>query len=206
MLIFDIGANVGKYALANYHTANTIISVEASPATYISLCSRTIRYRDKIKCINRAVSNSSLEYVTFYDSPAHTISTLDKDWLSDISSRFFGNSYNEIKVPSITLDELVQLYGVPDLLKIDVEGAENIVIKSLSKKVKQLCFEWASEWNAKTFECIDHLEALGYDKFHIQMQDNYTYRPSTYEYTASEVKDKLLTTVDKVDWGMIWTI
>lgn len=205
MLIFDIGANIGKYALANYRMANTIICVEASPATHIRLCSFTARYRNKIKCINYAVSNSLLEEVTFYETPEDTLSTIDKDWLSDSSSRFFGASYNEIKVPTITLDKLVQLYGVPDLLKIDVEGAENIVIKSLSKKVKQLCFEWASEWNAKTFECIDHLQALGYDKFHIQRQDYYKYRPAEYEYSASEVKDKLLTGVAKVDWGMIWT-
>jgi FkbM family methyltransferase len=204
MLIFDIGANIGRYALSNYQPSDNIICVEASPSTFRTLCNNTNNHNN-IKCINFAVTNSSEDYVTFYDSPINTISTLDKAWLSDTSSRFYGTHYNEILVPTISIDRLIETYGIPDILKIDVEGAENIVIKSLSKKCNILCFEWATEWNAKTFECIDHLHMLGYDKFHIQMGDAYTYRPSIFEYSVNQLKEKLTTTKNKIDWGMIWT-
>jgi hypothetical protein len=206
MLIFDIGANIGRYALSNYYPSHTIICVEASPLTFKSLCNNTNKYKN-IKCLNFAVTNSSEDYVTFYDCPTiNVLSTVDKAWLSDTSSRFCGTPYNQISVPTISIDKLIDTYGVPNILKIDVEGAENIVIKSLSKKINMLCFEWATEWNNKTFECIDHLHMLGYDKFHLQMEDSYTYRPSVFEYSVDQLKKKLENTKNKIDWGMIWTM
>lgn len=95
-------------------------------------------------------------------------------------------------------------YGIPDLLKIDVEGAENCVLRSLSKRAKLLCFEWASEWNIETFECIDHLVKLGYSLFHIQNADIYNYRPTKFEHNSVSIKEYLLNTTPMVDWGMIW--
>ena len=91
----------------------------------------------------------------------------------DLSCNQF--TYKKIKVNTITIDKLISMYGVPDLLKVDVEGAENIVLKSLTQPIKTICFEWASEWNEKTFEALNHLESLGYNKFHIQDSDNYIY-------------------------------
>lgn len=211
MLLFDIGANVGSWALANLSGAVSIVAVEASPSMYQTLSRNTIG--KNITCLNYAVADTSENAVTFYESSSNTLSTLDKRWLEDSRSRFGVNSpyngyspYRETIVRAITLDKLVAKYGVPDLLKIDVEGAENRVIRSLTKKAGLLCFEWASEWNPETFECIQHLETLGYSRFHVQNGDAYTYRPSTFEHTSSSIKQYLEQTTPKVDWGMIWCI
>jgi FkbM family methyltransferase len=208
-VFFDIGANTGKWALANLTTNTSIIAVEASPTTFEVLKQDT---QDKnITCLNYAVTDSSEKTVSFYESVSNTLSTLDKRWLEDPRSRFGINSpyrgygpYQEITVNSITLDKLVATYGVPDLLKIDVEGAENRVIRSLTQKARLLCFEWSAEWNIESFECIDHLESLGYNRFHVQNGDEYTYRPSTFEHTSSSLKEYLNQTQPMIDWGMIW--
>jgi FkbM family methyltransferase len=209
MLLFDIGANIGKWSLANVSTNTSILAVEASRNTYETLVQNT--KGKNITCVNYAVSDSLNDTVTFYESAFDTLSTLDKRWLEDPRSRFGINSpYNnysahrEVIVNSITLDKLVETYGVPDLLKIDVEGAENKVIRSLSKKTGLLCFEWASEWCPETFEAVDHLESLGYDRFHVQNSDDYTYRPITFEHTSTSLKRYLEQTKPMVDWGMIW--
>ncbi len=64
-------------------------------------------------------------------------------------SRFGNTDYTvgsyKVSVPTISIDTLIDTYGIPDLIKIDVEGAEELVVKSLTKKVKCLCFEWAVE-------------------------------------------------------------
>jgi hypothetical protein len=73
-------------------------------------------------------------------------------------------------------------------------------------KVNSLCFEWASEWNEKTFECIHHLKNLGYSQFHIQNGDSYTFRPSTYEHTLESLIESLKLIRDKEYWGMIWCV
>lgn len=206
MLIFDIGANVGNWTLANYNESDNIICVEASPYTFNKLVS-IVGNRPNITCVNMAVCDSTADKVEFFHSDATTISTLDRKWLDDPTSRFYKHcGFHSVMVSPISLDKLIELHGIPDLLKIDVEGAENIVIRSLTSKAKTLCFEWATEWNRKTFECIRHLTNLGYSKFHLQHADSYRFRPSSYEHTAESLIETLKSTKDKEDWGMIWCI
>lgn len=206
MLIFDIGANVGRYSLANIGRARKIVAVEASPRTYTRLCN-TVRSYSNIEPLNYAVCNMTGETVTFYDCTADTLSTLDKDWLSSASSRFgtMPKSFQEVTVPAISIDKLIERYGVPDLLKVDVEGAENIVLRSLTQKVPLLCFEWAAEWRDKNKQCIHHLASLGFTRFYVQMEDKYDYSPPSFDKSVDEILTFLDVAKDKVDWGMIWT-
>jgi hypothetical protein len=102
------------------------------------------------------------------------------------------------------LDALIEKYGVPDVLKIDVEGAEEQVIRSLSKKVPIILFEWAAEWRDSLKLAIDHLTSLGFTKFHVQKEDLYSYYPLEFELTSDECKMRLDESIVKVDWGMIW--
>jgi len=205
MLLFDIGANIGKWTLQNLNN-NTIVAVEASPKTYRELV-KNVTGKNVI-ALNYAVSNTLSDTVKFYESNSNTLSSLDKRWLEDPRSRFGVNSsinsYIEIDVKTISLDTLIVNYGMPDILKVDVEGAENIVLKSLTQRAKLLCFEWASEWNPETFECIDHLASLGYTQFHVQNEDAYTYRTNQFEHTVESLKSFLSNTIPKVHWGMIW--
>jgi len=205
MLLFDIGSNIGSWALNNYKDNNKIICVEASKNTFNTLVSNTSG--KNINCLNYAVTSSLDETVDFFECSWHVLSTLDEDWLKDPKSRF-GNKmpYVKTKVPTITIDKLISDYGIPDILKVDVEGAEDIVLKSLTKQIKTICFEWASEWNNKTFNAINHLESLGYSRFHIQDGDMYTYRPNEYELNKDQLINNLKLKVDKNDWGMIWCI
>jgi FkbM family methyltransferase len=202
MLFFDIGANVGMWALSNYNENTSIICVEASPTTFKRLVDNT--KGKNIKCLNFAVTTSNNELIDFFEAEANTISTLDEEWLNNLKSRFYNHKYTKIQVRSVTIDSLVSQYGIPDILKVDVEGAENIVLKSLSTLVKIICFEWASEWNDKTFDALNYLESLGYQKFHIQNTDAYTYRPDAYNLNKENLFVLLKNTKPKVDWGMIW--
>lgn len=95
--------------------------------------------------------------------------------------------------------------GQPDLIKIDVEGAEIAILQSLSQKVPLLCFEWASEWVSQNVECINRLAHLGFTEFAVQHQDEYTYRPPEFPYTTEAViKFFGGNLTPKLDWGMLW--
>jgi FkbM family methyltransferase len=203
MLLFDIGANIGKWALQNYSNDARIICLEASPTTFRTLVDNV---KDKnITPLNFAVTSSPTSTVEFFDCSANTISTLNEKWLNDLSSRFYNQyRYKKIVVNTITIDKLIKEYGIPDLLKVDVEGAENIVLQSLTKPVKTICFEWASETYDVTLNSVNHLESLGYTKFHIQNEDSYTYKPSVFDLTKQELLNKLQAKIPKQDWGMIW--
>jgi len=155
--------------------------------------------------LNYAVCNNNGEDITFYQAEADTLSTINKDWLTSESSRFYNYKYSEITCRTITLDTLIEQYGVPDMIKIDVEGGEYECISSLTQKVETLCFEWASETNDITVKCIDYLATLGFTKYYLQQRDDYTFRPKENEYyDIFRIKINLLNTIPKKDWGMVW--
>ena len=133
------------------------------------------------------------------------MSTINKEWLTNPTSRFYNHPYTEIICKTISIDKLIEQYGIPHLIKIDVEGGEYDCIQSLTQKVKLLCFEWASETNDITFNCIDYLSNIGFTQYYMQHGDNYVFRPQDNDfYNISTVKQNLSTTTPKWDWGMIW--
>ena len=201
MLCFDIGANIGSWTIANKNKYDKIISIEPAPIVYEKLLINTNGLKN-CTCLNYAVSNNNNEDVTFYFSNIDVLSSLNMDWFSN-KSRFYNIPNTPIICKSITLDKLIEEYGTPDLIKIDVEGGEHLVLLSLSKKTPLICFEWASEMNDITFNCLDHLQTLGYNEFFVQYKDEYTFIPLIYK-TLNEVRDELSKTVHKLDWGMVW--
>jgi FkbM family methyltransferase len=202
-MYFDIGSNIGKWSLSNIESCDKIISVEASPITFGRLVEHC--KHDRIVLLNYAVCDNSGKDIAFYQAECDTLSTINKDWLSDDTSRFYNYPYSVITCKTIGIDTLIEQYGLPDLIKIDVEGGEFECIRSLTQKVNLLCFEWASETNMITFNCMDYLFGLGFTQYYIQREDNYLFRPQDNAfYGIQTAKTKLLGTVSKVDWGMIW--
>lgn len=207
-MIFDIGANVGRWALANLAAADArdgIVCVEPDPDTHTALC-RALSGHPTVRCINAAVCDNGGEPVTFYKCEDDCcLSTLNVDWLASEASRFHGRPHRAITCPSVTLDALIDRFGLPELVKIDVEGAEDRVLASLSREVPLLCFEWASELNSATFTCLDRLTALGFARFHVQYTDGpYDFRPTSFPCSAADVRALLAKTTPKREWGMIW--
>ena len=202
-MYFDIGSNIGNWSLSNINQCDKIISVEASPITFKKLVDNC--KNDKIILLNYAVCNNNGQDITFYQADCDVLSTIDKDWLAKDSSRFYNYKYREIMCKTLTIDKLIEYYGLPDLIKIDVEGGEYECIASLNQKVTMLCFEWASETNSITFKCIDYLLNLGFTQFYIQDGDNYLFRPQDNDfYDFYSIKKELSNTIPKQNWGMIW--
>ena len=211
-LYFDIGANVGKWSLANIKKCSKIIAVEPSPEVFKNLIINC-KNNKNIKCLNYAVCNKDNEIIKFYENSC--LSTLNKNWLCAKKSRFYKMPYKEIFCKTIKLDTLIKKYGKPDLIKVDVEGAEHLVISSLSQKVDTLCFEWAQEFPLVIKFSINHLLKLGFKKFYVQPDDRYLFIPEEKKYTEdlNEIQKKIMekrTIIRKIDnmkipaWGMIW--
>ena len=87
---------------------------------------------DKIILLNYAVCNNNGNDIIFYQADCDVLSTINKDWLTKDISRFYNHPYREINCKTITIDKLIEQYGLPDLIKIDVEGGEYECIASLT--------------------------------------------------------------------------
>jgi FkbM family methyltransferase len=202
-MFFDIGANIGLWSIANIQYTDTIIAVEASPITFKNLVNNISN--SNIICINFAACNNNGNDIIFYQADANTLSTLNKDWFLDPESRFHNHPHFEILCRTITLDALIYEFGIPDLIKIDVEAGEYECISSLTQKVNLLCFEWASEVNTVTFKCLDYLLTIGFTEFYLQNGDAYTFRPNPNDFgDVDSIKLLLMNSVPRVDMGMIW--
>jgi FkbM family methyltransferase len=204
-LIFDIGANIGNFAdicEQNYPNAKVIL-VEAHPDLAKQL---TEKYKNKSNFVvlNYAVSSVSKQEIDFYISDSYDeISTASLDWVNN--SRFTNmHTWNrQVKVETISVDDLIAKYGSPDLLKVDVENYEYEVFKGLSSKCGEICFEWIEEKYELTNKCCLHLQTIGYTSFGYIDFDKPLLRPSEYTLWESS-KFHEYVKIPNWKWGMIW--
>lgn len=177
MIIFDIGSNRGDYAklmLRKYPEA-IIVCVEPNPNLFNLLISNL---PTGTNIYNKAVSNEKGNIEFFECAEDNTVSTVSKVFLEKscfstntkvmANGKMFKDHYTykqPVLVETMTLDELINIHGEPDLIKIDVEGHELEVLKSLSKKTGKITFEWHETFQERIIESVRHLGEIGYEKF-----------------------------------------
>jgi FkbM family methyltransferase len=149
-VFWDIGANVGFYSwltASKVQNLKEIVAFEPDTISYELLCKTIQRNKlDKIKVINCAVSNVDDQIAFIVDRVTGATGRIQDTVTA---------------VESVQLDSLIkQGYAVPDLIKIDVEGAEHLVLNGasslLSKHQPIMLIETANT------QLIDDLESQGY--------------------------------------------
>src|SRR5690606_9486967 len=85
---------------------------------------------------------------------------------SQNSMGFVSNDERSYLVPSLTADEFIDEHphARPDLLKIDVEGAESDLLAGAERLLRDLSPDiiLALHGPEQTTKCVDHLSSLGY--------------------------------------------
>jgi FkbM family methyltransferase len=134
-VIFDIGAHIGLCSLPLSQLASKVISFEASP-TNIKYLNKHIKINNNfnINVIPHLVGKENVENFDFYDvgdgSGIPSIANLNKKKKNII--------IHHIKVKQIFLDDYVIKNSIiPNVLKIDVEGAEFNVLEGATKILRE---------------------------------------------------------------------
>lgn len=161
MILFDIGANSGDAVLAGLKLGYNIIALEPAPKVYKNLVCNFL-YNENVVPIKMAVSDKDNQVIEFYEADQDGLSTMNKDWLTLDGMPYNGIGFRTIKANTVTIDTLVKIYGIPDLIKIDVEGAEWSVLKGMSQNYGKITFEWTYATIDEHNKQLKYLESIGY--------------------------------------------
>lgn len=139
-LVIEIGSNIGQYSLLiadKIGRSGKLVCIEPDSDNLMYL-SNNIQENNlqNVETINAAVSNQ--EGVAVFYKDTVTGGRMGSLFRQYSSPQFRGESEN---VSTITLKALITKFGTPDFVKVDVEGAEDLVFsdeKIISSKTRFL--------------------------------------------------------------------
>lgn len=155
-VVLDLGANLGAFSKRALEAgASLVVSVEPEPENFSFLKMNTATYKTKSMLINKAVSMVDDESITLYVNSGNNkgLHTIMPDWLA--SSR---PDCTQIEVSTISIITLLDIYR-PSVLKVDIEGAENIIIEVL-RNLPPYVEHIAIEFDTISNEYLGTIEAL----------------------------------------------
>ncbi len=153
-LVFDIGANIGKMTYAYLALGAQVVAVEPQ-----SVCVEeelTPRFGDdeRVTIIHGACGAEEGEATITTYGHGGTISTFAPDHYWGSNGPWKGTPHDGAEtVTMTTLDAMIEEYGLPDFIKIDVEGYEREVLQGLSQFVP-LSFEFHPVFGDRARMCM----------------------------------------------------
>jgi FkbM family methyltransferase len=155
-LVFDIGANIGQSAKHFLDAgASKIICVEPVLEAF-----NQIPVDSRIVKVHAAAWRRTCILDVYPAKGELGWSTLKPEkWGRTKPSAVWCQP---IPVVCITLDVLSAEYGIPDMVKIDVEGSEHAVIQGMSFRPRKVIFEFCNVFMEDAFSCLLLLQSKGF--------------------------------------------
>ena len=176
-LVFDVGAHVGDRIASFRRLGARVVAVEPQPAPLRAL--RLMFHRDAgVTLVPAAIGAQAGQVQMHCNTRNPTISTVSADFIAAASGApgWEGQSWDRvIDVPMVTLDMLVAEHGVPDFIKIDVEGFEAQAIAGLSHPVPVLSFEFTTIQRDRALDALAQVERLGAYKFNVALGEEFSF-------------------------------
>ena len=176
-VVFDIGANHGEYTAAFLSVgARRVVAIEPqlTAANFIIKAFPNEIQSGALIVRTHAIGASKGAARLFpANDPGMSMSTLSKQFV-DVSVRN-GHQWDEEKSYEVeinTLDCLIDEIGIPDYVKIDVEGYDFEVLRGLLRPIPLLSFEFNTNPGLVEIaeKCISYIDKLGRYEFNYQAE------------------------------------
>lgn len=136
-IIFDIGSNIGQASLLMLYSEDVkeIFLVDPNPSALSAAAENLIlnNLSHKARFIPAFASDKSDGLIKFF-----TVGSGAAGSMYDKHAKTAARMSSHSEVPTTTIDTLAAMYNLtPDLVKIDVEGAEYLVLKGSAQTAKK---------------------------------------------------------------------
>lgn len=204
-ICFDIGANIGERTAYFVKLGATVVAVDPQPSCCRQL-EKSFADNNQVTVINKALG-AKTGTADMMVCSSSAISSMSPEWINAVkeSGRFAEFDWDQkITVEVTTLDQLIDAFGKPSFIKIDVEGFEYNVINGLSQPVGALSFEYTPETKDISMKCIAHLAALGDVVFNYCLGENMRFELAEWLSPTKMMAEIDAMKVDTKVWGDIY--
>ena len=191
-LCFDVGAHAGNRVRAWRKLGARVVAIEPQPQ-FVRLLRQLFGADREVEIVPAALGRASGSAELLISERTPTVSTLSTEWVNTVQTdpgfkrvRWTGRE----RVPVLTLDELIGRCGVPQFVKIDVEGYEAEVLGGLTTPLEALSFEYLPAARQVALECIDRLEQLGRYEYNCSPGERHRFVTRGWE-SAGEMRARL---------------
>ena len=168
-IYFDIGAHKGDKAIQFISKNYEVVLVEPQPMC-INYLKELFADNKRVHILQSGLGDRPDVLELSINSQEPVLTTFNEEWKT---GRFSKSNWDlKLDVPITTIDNLINKYGQPRYIKIDVEGYEFNVIKGLTRKSGLISFEFTSEFMRNTSRCISYLNSIGYKNYNFSQADD----------------------------------
>lgn len=191
-LCFDIGAHLGNRTDVWNKLGAKIIAVEPNPAC-ANYMKKKFRNKENIEILNLAVSDRKGNIDFYINTYNPTISTCeDENWRREMNEfSLFGERWNDpITINATSINSLIQKFGIPDFVKIDVEGSELKIISALEWPIPHFSFEFIYPKMKNIEKILFKILSLGDYRFNFSLRERHQFEFP--EYVSYDILTKKL--------------
>lgn len=174
-LVFDLGAHAGNRTRAFAAMGCRVVAVEPQP-DFARLLRMLFARSANVEVIEAAVGEKAGRTSLMISERTPTVTTIAGAWHEARATEpdFSHVEWNrKVEIETTTLDVLIERFGAPAFIKMDVEGAEPSVLAGLSRPVRALSFEYLPRALDYARVCVERLRALGAYRYNWSRGESY---------------------------------